>query len=568
MPRAPWSAVPWPAVLLGAGCLWLATPPVPSAGLALLVVPGLAVQFALATQERRPLLACWLLGALHVGAFSWSLRHVTLVGWLLIALLGGCYHAAFAAAVRTCWRPGRALVPVLAAAVATAGTAWLRAEMPGIAYPHGQPCHGLYEWPWALGAVALGGEPLANGLLGALGAALVLVWRGWRLGAPPLRAALATAAGAVVLLVGASVLGLPGPRSASAPTVAVAAVEPGFHPIDAFQDAQDRGALQRRWQDLIRARLLAPTQRIAGAAADAPPDLVLWPESSVPYMAVTDRAGDLRFPGLRGAITLADRVRLCVGGEWLRDRDTGAVTPIAALLGPTGDLLDHHEKQRLVPAGEFLPLVGWLPQAFADWLRKLAQTTVGIPNAVPGRARPPLRLAPGTGGEAEGAPFAAMVCYDNAFPSVVAGAVAAGARFVAVLSNEAWYRGGGELDQLAAITVLRAVATATPIVRCTTDGRTMAVDRDGRVLAALPAAPTPTPEPRVLRVDLPLGDGRLPPMAWAHPWLGWGAAIAVLLACLLGRLHGRGPWARLLRLGRSTAEVGDGPRPQASSGGS
>jgi apolipoprotein N-acyltransferase len=140
-----------------------------------------------------------------------------------------------------------------------------------------------------------------------------------------------------------------------------------------------------------------------------------------------------------------------------------------------------------------------------------------------------LRLAPDRDGD-PGAPFAGLICYDNAFHQPVADAVVAGAQFVCVLSNEAWYRGGGELEQLCAITVLRAIACDCPIVRCTTDGTSMAVDRDGRAIAALPRATAPQAEARVLRVDVPLAGGQLPTAATWHPVIGWACSIGLVVA--------------------------------------
>ena len=139
----------------------------------------LSLQYAIAVGDRRPMLASYCLGVLYTGAFSWSLRHVLLPGWIAIALVGGLYTLCCAAAVRSL-RPR--LGAPLAFAVALAGTCWLRAEMPEIWYPHGQPCHDFWRWPWLLGVVRLGGEPLANGLLGAFAAALAVAVSGLRKG--------------------------------------------------------------------------------------------------------------------------------------------------------------------------------------------------------------------------------------------------------------------------------------------------------------------------------------------------------------------------------------------------
>jgi apolipoprotein N-acyltransferase len=414
--------------------------------------------------------------------------------------------------------------------------------MPGIPYPHGQPCHAFWSWPVVLGPVRLGGDPLGNALLGVHAAAAVVLARAWRTGVPGFRA---TRRGVALLLLAtalAAFVSAPAPRSESAPTVAIAAIEPDLHPLDAFAGIPpgDTGAAMQRWREILHERLLEPTHVVAGRTVAAPPDLVLWPESSVPYTVRSRADGSFVFDGMRGALQLSRDVRVCLGADRLR-RD-GRSTPAAVLVAADGTFVAHQEKQRLVPAGEFLPFVDWLPEAWAESVRRFAQTTVGVPDCVPGERRPLLRLT-------SGVPFAAMICYDNAFPGVAAAAVADGARFLAVLSNEAWYRGGGERDQLAAISVLRAVALEVPIVRCTTDGLSFAVDRDGAVLAALPAAAAPLPASRVLAVDLPLGDGRLPPLARVHPWLGWTAALWVVLACMQAML----PWDRLLRPRRTSA---------------
>jgi apolipoprotein N-acyltransferase len=146
-----------------------------------------------------------------------------------------------------------------------------------------------------------------------------------------------------------------------------------------------------------------------------------------------------------------------------------------------------------------------------------------LPNALPGAMRPPLLTA-------NGVPVGALLCYDNAFPEIAAEQVAAGARCLCVLSNEAWYRGGGELQQLVAMAVLRALETATPVVRCTQDGLTAAIAADGRVVASLPIATAPQPAARILAVEIAPGPGRLPPMASLRAGAGpFAAAIGLLL---------------------------------------
>lgn len=547
--------MPFAAIALGAVLGAASLPPCWFPGAEVLVFGSLAVQFALATGTRRPVLANYWLGVLYFLVFSWSLRHVTFAGYLAVAALGGGYHALVALATK------RARWPVLAFAVAVAGACWLRAEMPGIAYPHGQPAHVFWRTPWLLAPVVLGGEPLQNALLAALAAAFVQLARAWRTAVVPMRSALRTLALVLAIAVATS---LPfALRSAIEParqgSVAIAAIESGLHSLDAISDVPsgDRAALDERFRKLIGERLVEPTNRIASRRAPAPPALVLWPESSIGVPVLVDAKGALRFDALRMRLLLAEDTHVLFGGLVERDR---RFTPAAVLVDDHGEFVAHHEKQCLVPGGETLPGLSLLPEELAQRISVFLQTAVGLPDLVPGRALPPLQLPTANGR----VPFVGLVCYDNAFPGPFAVAAEQGARFCAVLSNECWYRGESEPDQLAAITVLRALAHAMPIVRSTTDGRTMAVDGNGRVLAELSPAPGMQPAARVLRVDLPLGAGSLPPMARLHPWLGWLAVGALLWPFL----HGLLAWVTLLRPTRSAAGAPGASRSDDPLGGS
>jgi apolipoprotein N-acyltransferase len=155
-----------------------------------------------------------------------------------------------------------------------------------------------------------------------------------------------------------------------------------------------------------------------------------------------------------------------------------------------------------------------------------------------------------------------LMCYDNAFPGPSAAQVLAGARFLCVLSNESWFEGGGELTQLVAMTVVRALETATPLVRCTQDGYSVAVDAGGRVLAELPVLPSPQAAARILRVDLPLGAGRLPSMAWLRS--AAGPVMAVLLLAML--THGLLRWAKLRAARTASRPVGGTGDPGSAHG--
>lgn len=520
--------------VLGGLLLAAATPPAWFPGAEFLVLPGLALWYCLATDGTRPLWHSYLFGCVHMAWFSWSVRHVLLLAYGLIVILGGLYYLAASAAVR---QSGRGRLPAFA--IAVGAVFWLRAVMPEICYPHGQPCHCLWSWPSLLGGVVLGGEALANLLLAALAAASVDLVRSWRLAAPPWSGARTSFLLMCVLSIASAVGGrmvlavhhgdepartAPGPSS-----VTVAAIEPGFHLMHELA-AMPRERQSARLKELLAQRLLEPTRQVL--AGPAPPELVLWPESSV-FDEVT--LADLE----RGAARLlvgalpASSAHLLLGANVF---DGQLPTPAAVQLElPSGRVLGYHEKRHLVPGGEFQPFVAWLPQAIGDALLDAFALALGtLPQARPGSERRPLSTR-------SGVRFGALLCYDNAFAGPAAAQVAMGARWLCVLSNEAWYEGGGELAQLMAMTVMRALEVGAPIVRCTQDGWTGWVDGSGVLRQDLGPLPSPQPGPRILRVDVPLGPGRLPPMAWLRA--SSGPALGLGLLILL--LHGVRAWARL-----------------------
>lgn len=518
---------PRPSVVLPlcAGLLLaIATPStwLPSSGP--LVVVALAAAFAVLRDARRPLWHGYLLGCAHMAVFSWSVHHVLVFAWAMIVLLGGLYTLAAHAAVR---RLPAAVAP-LGFGVALAGTCWLRAHMPDICYPHGQPAQSLWRWPELLGSVVVGGEPLANALLGWLGGAVATLAAAWRTGAAPwpraVRGAATAAAAFAALSVGGRMLA---PRADGA-TLDVALVEPGFHLIREL-DAVPPERGRERFDELFDERLVAPTRALL-AAADRPPALVLWPESSVfATLPVADvAAGVARLAAVARRLP-ATPAHLVLGVN-VRQRDGAPPTPAAVQVElPAARVLGHQEKRRLVPGGEFQPGVRWLPAAAAEWLLAAFAGALGsLPQCEPGRELPPLRTK-------DGVPFGALLCYDNAFADPAAAQVAQGARLLCVLSNESWYEGGAELPQLVAMTVLRALETATPVVRCTQDGWSAVVGGDGRVLAELPLAPAPQPAARTLRAAVPLGAGALPPLAGLRAATGPAAALALLVLVVAGR---------------------------------
>ena len=542
--------------LLGGAALGAASPPL-STPLALApLLLGLMLWFTIATASPRPGRHAYLFGCAHMLWFSWSVRHFAFAGLCAIVLVGGLYYLLAARVTRAAPRWQGTVF-----AVATAGSFWLRAGMPEIHYPHGQPCHSLWTLPVLLAPITVGGEAFVNALLAALAATLVQLVRSWRTAVPAWGRSLRAVAITVGIYVASAVLGtLLQAACAGEGSLRLAAIEPGFHPQDEWIEAQRRDD-HDAWLRLFEERYLVPSERELAVAA---PDLLVWPESSLPEVlrARDIDAGRARL-GLRGLdrrlrLVHAGPTRLVLGAEV--EGDTGE-TPAACIVDlKRGQVLGYQQKRVLVPAGEFVPFVGLMPAALRSWLQTLARQTFHqeLPACVPGAERPPLAAADGTR-------FGTLRGYDNAYPAAAAAQVAAGARLLLVLSNESWFRGGNELDQLVAMTVCRALETATPLVRCTQDGCSVVVGADGRRREQLPVVAGRQPAARILRAEVPLGAGHLPAMAWtraaAGPLAGLGLGLWFLHSLVRrARLRSAPP--------AFTAAAGPGPSGAARGSGS
>jgi apolipoprotein N-acyltransferase len=482
----------------------------------ILSIPALALFFGLCARPRAARRA-WLAGFFRLLFVSLSLVHVVGPGIVAIAAVGAFYWLlpVLVARAGERWR----LAP-LGFAIGLAAAEWLRAHLPEIPYPHAQPVHALAAWPHLLGPVAWLGEVGGNLLLAWLAAALV---EGF---AAPTRAPRQSIVVAT-LWVAMSVVAPPraAPPADAARTLRVVALQTGFPLPD---DPRSAGARQRLEQ-LVR------QSEAALAAAGEPPDLLIWPESAADSIARLRSRELIPRPDLR----LAASTRIL--GTAVAYEKASPPLSLAVLTDSRGRWLDWHEKQVPVPVGERVPGLDWMPGVLRDWLVAKFESVVGfLPDLAKGAPRPPLRTA-------SDVPFAALVCFDNAFEGIARRAVADGARLLIVVSNESWYRGGQELDQMLAMTVIRAIETATPVVRATVDGMSVAVDARGRSIASLPRGQAGAGQS--LNLVVPLGPGRLGPLASLPDVI----ALGILLGCALAAAQAL---SRRGRLGASFPGVG------------
>jgi apolipoprotein N-acyltransferase len=135
-----------------------------------------------------------------------------------------------------------------------------------------------------------------------------------------------------------------------------------------------------------------------------------------------------------------------------------------------GARTEYYRKRHLVPFGEYVPL-----RPLLGWLSKITDAPGG--DMQPGKSASPLFVKTRNGLVAAGM----LICYEDIFPRLAVSNVYAGAEAHIVITNNSWFGEGGAAYQHAAHSVLRAVETRRPVIRCGNSGWSGWMDEYGRV---------------------------------------------------------------------------------------
>lgn len=217
-----------------------------------------------------------------------------------------------------------------------------------------------------------------------------------------------------------------------------------------------------KWSPEFRERTVDTYVRLTQEASKEGVDLIVWPESAVPFFFQDEPLQAARIRNLAREMN----AYLLFGSPAHELRNGKSIFLNSAfLVSPSGETVGRADKLHLVPFGEYVPL--------GNILTFINKIVVGIGDFAPGEQAIPLDMG--------STKLAVQVCYEVIFPELARQYANAGARVIVAITNDAWFGRSSAPYQHLAISTFRAVETRTPLIRAANTGVTAIVDQNGHI---------------------------------------------------------------------------------------
>ncbi len=224
-----------------------------------------------------------------------------------------------------------------------------------------------------------------------------------------------------------------------------------------------------KWDIKFQRTIIDTYKRLTAKAAAASPELIVWPETAVPF--VFGNSASSSDESLTSEIVDFEKTlntHLLFGSvlvKGIKD-STYLLSNSAVLLSPDGSVLSEYAKMHLVPYGEYVPLRRLFP-----FIEKLV---VGIGDFISGKEYTVMNM--------QEAKISTLICYEIIFPGMVRKFADKGANLFVTITNDAWFGRSSAPYQHFSMGVFRAVENRTPVVRAANTGLSGFIDTKGRIL--------------------------------------------------------------------------------------
>jgi apolipoprotein N-acyltransferase len=225
-----------------------------------------------------------------------------------------------------------------------------------------------------------------------------------------------------------------------------------------------------KWQPQARDLIMKRYLEVSRMAAKENPDLMIWPEASIPEVVGSDSL----YYEIASKFSKKNNLFLLLGAVTVRG---GTYYNSAMLISPDGESDKAYDKLHLVPFGEYIPLKN---------IFRFLETVVPIGDIAAGKDYVVFN-GPGLKGPIHSmqSRFSVLVCFEDVFPELARGFVRKGAGFLVNITNDAWYKKTSAAAQHFQASVFRAVENRVFLVRCANTGISGFISPSGRIISVV-----------------------------------------------------------------------------------
>ncbi|MBN2097163.1 MAG: apolipoprotein N-acyltransferase [Candidatus Omnitrophica bacterium] len=217
---------------------------------------------------------------------------------------------------------------------------------------------------------------------------------------------------------------------------------------------------QQKWDPQFRDDILKSYLQLTEEAARSHPDIIIWPETSVPGFLVNDPQLLEQFTRLSKQVYPA---YLLLGTPY--EAESGKIYN-SAMLFFQGRIIQRYDKVHLVPFGEFTP--------GAQFFSRFSFASL-IGNFSPGEDYTIFHLAD------RELKFSTLICFEDSFGDLARIFVRQGAQILVNLTNDAWFGASAEPYQHLQASVFRAVENRVNLVRSANTGVSCFINPWGKI---------------------------------------------------------------------------------------
>lgn len=219
-----------------------------------------------------------------------------------------------------------------------------------------------------------------------------------------------------------------------------------------------------KWDPAYQEMSVDTYHRLTLSASFFKPDLVVWPETAMPFF-FQDNEG--LSPRLFEIAKQADTDLIFGSPAYKKTQSGNKYYNRVYLLSRHGEIVGYYDKVHLVPFGEYVPY-RWLFPFFRHLLHAAG-------NFASGKKIEPLDLKSYSAG--------VLICFEAIFPELARTQTRKGAAILVNLTNDAWFGRTSAPYQHLSMAVFRTVENRRPMIRAANTGFSAFIGPHGRIMA-------------------------------------------------------------------------------------